>query len=106
MRHLTYEALPAPLAGDDAVATTLSSGPPLLFCCGVGAGVAAFINRSPPPRSLCFLSWITEAACAADYASHRRGAEHHPAASDALGIMDTSSPRVALARVRWSSRSR
>jgi len=46
MRQLTFEAHAAPLPGDDAVAyRALSSGPPVLFCCGLGTGVVGFHSQ-------------------------------------------------------------
>src|SRR5687768_3704536 len=105
MRHLTFEAHAAPLAGDDAVAyRALSSGPPVLFCCGLGAGAVGFHQQfahlEGRYRSL---SWeyrgLRSPGNDALLPAMPRSIVQH--AADAVGILDNEhAPRVAL--VGWS----
>src|SRR5262245_5267146 len=105
MRQLSFEAHAAPLAGDDAVAyRALSSGPPVLFCCGLGTGVVGFHPQIAhlEGRYRC-LAWEYRGLRAPLGDAHapvvpRSIAQH---AADALGILDNEhAPRVAL--VGWS----
>ena len=105
MRQLSFEAHAAPLAGDDAVAyRALSSGPPVLFCCGLGAGVVGFHRQfahlEGRYRSL---SWEYRGlrAPAGDALTSLAARSITQHAADAVGIMDNEhAPRVAL--VGWS----
>jgi pimeloyl-ACP methyl ester carboxylesterase len=105
MRQLSFEAHAAPLPGDDAVAyRALSSGPPVLFCCGLGTGAVGFHRQFAhlEGRYRC-LSWeyrgLRTPARDAHAPSGVRSIAQH--AADAIGIMDNErAPRVAL--VGWS----
>src|SRR5688500_6516306 len=105
MRHLTFEAHAAPLAGNDAVAyRAVSSGPAVLLCCGLGTGGVGLHQPIAhlQGRYRC-LAWEyrglrapPDDARAPNVA--RRITQH---AADAVGIMDNEqAPRVAL--VAWS----
>lgn len=104
MRHLTFEAHAAPLAGDDAVAyRAVSSGPPVLFCSGLATGSVGFhpqiAHLEGRYRSLAWEYRGLRAVPGSHAPPVARSIAQH--AADAVGILDNErASRVAI--VGWS----